>query len=287
MLKLYCVLIVKPTIMMDANKLQHADFIDILFDGRNKEYGAYELRRSYNKRLSMAIAAMMGISLVVFVGAVISKDNRDKAVATTIVDNVELIDVESPTEELPPPPALPEPPAQIETAQFTPPVIVQDELVNPEDETPDVAKLDDVKIGTMNIDGDKFDGTVMPPQEAHGTGEAAAIQPEKEDWEKEFVKVEMEAQFPGGASAWKRYLERNMRYPDAAQDNGTQGVVKVQFLIDKDGNISEVEALNNPGDGIAEEAIRIIAKGPKWIPAEQNNRKVKYRQVQSITFRME
>ncbi|HSC53348.1 MAG TPA: TonB family protein [Phnomibacter sp.] len=273
--------------MMDANKLQHADFIDILFDGRNKEYGAYELRRSYNKRLSMAIAAMMGISLVVFVGAVISKDNRDKAVATTIVDNVELIDVESPTEELPPPPALPEPPAQIETAQFTPPVIVQDELVNPEDETPDVAKLDDVKIGTMNIDGDKFDGTVMPPQEAHGTGEAAAIQPEKEDWEKEFVKVEMEAQFPGGASAWKRYLERNMRYPDAAQDNGTQGVVKVQFLIDKDGNISEVEALNNPGDGIAEEAIRIIAKGPKWIPAEQNNRKVKYRQVQSITFRME
>lgn len=273
---------------MDAKKLLQADFIDILFDGRNKEYGAYELRRSYNKRLSVAMAAMLGISLSIFIGAVISKENRNKAVAMIVTDTVSLTIVDPPAVEPPPPPppVLPEP-LPVEMARFTPPVIVEDNQVAPDDLPPAVEIMEDAKIGTMNIDGGKDDGTVLPPQEANGTGEAVDIAPQKEDWETVFVKVEMEAQFPGGADAWRRYLERNMRYPESAQDNGTQGMVKVQFLIDREGNISEVQALNNPGDGIAEEAVRIIASGPKWIPAEQNNRKVKYRQVQSISFRLE
>jgi protein TonB len=273
--------------MMDAKNLLQADFIDILFDGRNKAYGAYELRRSYNMRLGLAMTAMLGISLSIFVGSVISKENRSKATAMVVTDTVTLINIDPPAVEPPqPPPVLPEP-LPLETARFTPPVIVEDDKVTPEELPPAIEVINDAKIGTMNIDGGKDDGMVAPPQEASGTGVAIEIATPKQDWEIEFKKVEIEAQFPGGAAAWKRYLERNMRYPEAAQESGTQGFVTVQFLIDREGNISEVEALNNPGDGIAEEAVRIIAKGPKWIPAEQNNRKVKYRQVQSITFRME
>jgi protein TonB len=109
----------------------------------------------------------------------------------------------------------------------------------------------------------------------------------EEDYDKVFTKVENPAEFPGGADAWRRYLERNLNYPESAQENGTQGVVKVQCVVDKEGNISEVQSLNDPGDGLAEEAVRIIKKGPKWKPAEQNGRKVIYRHIQSITFRLE
>jgi len=202
---------------------------------------------------------------------------------TVTLTNIEPTAVEPPP---PPPPILPEP-QPVEMARFTPPVIVEDNEVTPEEMPPSIEVITDARIGTINVDGGKDEGIVAPPQEASGTGEAIDIAAPKANWEDEFMKVEIEAQFPGGADAWRRYLERNMRYPESAQDNGTQGMVKVQFLIDREGNISEVQAINNPGDGIAEEAVRIIASGPKWIPAEQNNRKVKYRQVQSITFRLE
>ena len=102
-----------------------------------------------------------------------------------------------------------------------------------------------------------------------------------------FTKVEFPAEFPGGANSWRSYLESNMKYPAKAYRKNIQGVVRVQFIVDKEGNISEVQALNDPGGGLAEEAIRIIKNSPKWKPAEQNKRKVIYRHIQSITFKLE
>jgi protein TonB len=102
-----------------------------------------------------------------------------------------------------------------------------------------------------------------------------------------FTKVDKPAEFPGGAEGWRSYLEQNLNYPKKAQRQKIEGMVKVQFLVDKEGNISEVAAVNDPGGGLAEEATRIIAKGPKWIPAEQNGKKVIYRHIQAITFRLE
>ncbi len=99
-----------------------------------------------------------------------------------------------------------------------------------------------------------------------------------------FTKVEQPAEFPGELDGWRRYLERNLKYPKKAVKKNTQGTVKVQVVVESDGTVSEVAALNNPGDGLAEEAVRVIKKGPKWKPAEQNGRKVRHRFVQSITF---
>jgi protein TonB len=186
----------------------------------------------------------------------------------------------------PPPPKAPEPP-KVEIAKFTPPKIVPDEEVKEDEKPPEVEKLETAKIGTINQEGTKDEGIVAPPVVSQGTGEVVAPKAVEEDYEKVFTKVENPAEFPGGPDAWRRYLERNLRYPEAAQENGTQGVVRVEFIVDKEGNISEVRALNDPGDGLAEEAVRIIKKGPKWIPAEQNGRKVIYRHIQAITFRLE
>ncbi|MES2774825.1 MAG: energy transducer TonB [Bacteroidota bacterium] len=105
--------------------------------------------------------------------------------------------------------------------------------------------------------------------------------------DKTFIKVEVPAEFPGGLDGWRRYLERNLNYPKKAAKNKTQGTVKVQVVVESNGTLSEVAALNDPGDGLAQEAERIIRKGPNWKPAEQNGRKVKHRFVQTITFQLQ
>jgi protein TonB len=104
---------------------------------------------------------------------------------------------------------------------------------------------------------------------------------------KVFTKVDIPAGFPGGVQGWTEYLQKNLRYPNKAVRKSIQGVVRVQFIVDREGNISEVVALNDPGGGLAEESVRIIKNGPKWKPAEQNGRKVIYRHIQAITFKLE
>ncbi len=105
--------------------------------------------------------------------------------------------------------------------------------------------------------------------------------------DKVFTKVDRPAEFPGGAQGWSEYLQNNLKYPKKAIKKNIQGVVRVQFLVDREGNISEVMALNDPGGGLAEESVRIITNGPKWKPAEQNGKKVIYRHIQALTFKLE
>ena len=100
-----------------------------------------------------------------------------------------------------------------------------------------------------------------------------------------FTKAEQPAQFPGGEDAWKGYLAKNLQYPEAALKARTEGVARLQFIVDTEGSISNVRILSNPGNGIGEEAIRLIKKGPKWLPAVQNGREVNYEVQLSIDFR--
>jgi protein TonB len=275
--------------MQDANQILTADFIDILFDGRNKGYGAYELRRSYEKRMMIAMAAMIMACLLFAALAFMKK--RDSSGQTMSDSNVvTLVDIPDQPTVKPPPPVLPPSPTELPklaAEKFVPIAIVPDELVSSDEMPPEVTELDHRKIGIEDVDGQLDDNTItQPPKETIGL--AASLPATATAQEDEiFIKAELPAQFPGGQDAWKRYLERQLRYPESAQESGTQGIVQVQFVVDKDGVISEVLALNDPGDGLAQEAARIILKGPKWIPAEQNNRKVKYRVVQAISFRLE
>jgi protein TonB len=275
---------------MDVNKILSADLLDIIFDGRNKEYGAYELRKSYNKRLLYALAVMAAISAAIFISVLVADKVKDSKVVMQNVEDVQLSEVknnEPPPPPPPPPPPKPPEPPKVEIAKFTPPKIVKDEEVKEDEKPPEIEKIEEAKIGTINQEGTKDEGVVMPPVESKSVAEVVAPKVVEEDYEKVFTKVENPAEFPGGQGEWSRYLQKNLRYPDGAIDNGTQGVVRVQFIVDKEGNISEVQSLNDPGDGLAEEAVRIIKKGPKWKPAEQNGRKVIYRHIQAVTFRLE
>ena len=272
---------------MEGNKILNASLIDIVFDGRNKAYGAYELRSMYASRLWRALLITAAVALLIMIISVLSAKLEGPKTAKKIdVKEVEMVDVkqEQPVEPPPPPPPKPPDPPKIEMAKFTPPKVVKDEEVKPEEEMKEVEELKDVAISTVNQEGQKDLGIVAPPVEDKG-GVVAA--PKVEDEDKVFQKVEIEAQFPGGEKAWTKYITREItRYIDELQEAGKAGTCLVQFIVDKEGNISDVEALTMKGTKLAEICVNAIRKGPKWTPAEQNGRKVKAYRKQPVTFQM-
>ena len=271
---------------MDINKLQTADILDIIFDGRNKEYGAYDLRKTYNKRLRNALFATIGICLLMLVLSIIAnsagKEKQQVMVQDMSLENMK--NEEKKPEPPPPPPPPKQEPPKVEITKFTPPKIVKDEEVKPDEEIKEVEKLEDTKIGTFNQEGAKDEGLVAPPVEkSTGVVEAPKVE---EDYDKVFTVVQIPAEFPGGTSAWSRYLERNLNR-DIPVENGAppaRYTVVVAFTVSKTGAISDVAAENDPGYGTKAEAIRVITKGPSWKPAVQNGRNVIYRHKQAVTF---
>lgn len=272
---------------MDINKILSADILDIIFEGRNKDYGAYDLRKTYNSRITKAIIATIAVCLIIVVGTFLAKAVKKEATQQILVQDVQLKDIkkEEPKVEPPPPPPPKVEPPKIEMKQFTPPKIVKDEEVK--EPPPKQEELNDIKIDVKNQEGEKSD-IVAPPVEDKGTGVVEAPKVVEEDYDKEFKSVQIEAQFPGGQAAWNKFLERNLNNQTPSDNGAAPGnyTVTVSFLVDKDGNISEVTALDDPGYGTASEAVRAIKKGPKWKPAVQNGRNVIYRQKQRITFQV-
>ena len=271
---------------MDINKLQTADILDIIFDGRNKEYGAYDLRKTYNKRLRNALFATIGICLLMLVLSIIAnsagKEKQQVMVQDMSLENMK--NEEKKPEPPPPPPPPKQEPPKVEITKFTPPKIVKDEEVKPDEEIKEVEKLEDTKIGTFNQEGAKDEGLVAPPVEkSTGVVEAPKVE---EDYDKVFTVVQIPAEFPGGTSAWSRYLERNLNRDIPVENGAPPGryTVVVAFTVSKTGAISDVAAENDPGYGTKAEAIRVITKGPAWKPAVQNGRNVIYRHKQAITF---
>jgi periplasmic protein TonB len=274
---------------MDVNKIMSADILDLIFEGRNKDYGAYELRKTYNRRLAIALIATAAFCVLLFVAYFVSNsmgdDDKNKDL---IVQDVQLEEVkQEKKDEPPPPPPPPKPePPKVEITKFTPPKIVKDEEVKEDEKPPEVEKLEETKIGTINQEGIKDEGIVAPPVSDEGKGVVEAPKKEEEDWDKTFTKVEIESEYPGGASAWQRYLNKNLRYPQDAIDNEIQGTVVVQFIVDKAGAVSDVEAISGPKE-LRDEAVRVIKKSGTWTPAVQNGRQVKSYKKQPIVFRLE
>jgi len=275
---------------MESSTILTADVLDIIFEGRNKEYGAYDLRRTYSKRLSVSITVMLStIGIVTMSFAFTGK--KEKADKPIIIDEVTLATApekpERPVEPPPPPPVKPPaPPVQMKSIAFVTPTIVQDDQVKPDEMPPANETLDNVKIGNKTVlDGVDGDLTMAPPGDAQGKV-VELPQKEEEDWNKTFTKVEIPSEYPGGAPAWQRFLNRNLRFSQEAIDNEVEGTVVVQFIVDKDGFVSDVEAISGPME-LRPEAVRVIKKSGKWTPAIQNGHHVKTLKNQPIVFRLD
>lgn len=274
---------------MEAKTILQCDVLDILFDRRNKEYGAYQLRKYYNKRLFMSLAAVAALTALLFgINYLAGKSPKAPKQVLSVVDvQLEEVTVEK---KLPPPPPPPQPPVQkVEITKFTPPRIVKDQDVKVEERPPEQEKLADTKIGAVNQEGVKDEGIAAPPTgDIAGKGVVEAPPATKgEDYDRTFTKVEIESEYPGGVAAWLRYLNKNFRYPEDALNNEVQGTVVVEFIVDKEGLVSDVQAVSGPtAGGLREEAMRVIRQSGKWTPAIQNGRKVKSYKKQPIIFEL-
>ncbi len=98
---------------------------------------------------------------------------------------------------------------------------------------------------------------------------------------------EKPAEFPGFEKEWSAFLQKNLRYPNDAFKKNIQGIVRVQFIVDKDGTVSELSILTSPDKSLSNEVLKLMKKSPKWLPAVQYNKPVIYRHIQAITFRLE
>lgn len=272
---------------MEAGNILSSNLLDIVFDGRNKLYGAYQLRKEYDKRLGFAVAAMFAFCGLLFISTLLAKNPAAKLENPNTIVDKQLIELIPPVSPPPPPPPPQMDLPEVQVARVTPPVIVADNEVRADELPPENEVIERSRIGTFQSEGSDDLGIQAPLVEERSLAAPLVTKAVDYDYEKPFTRVENPAEFPGGTSEWVRYLQKNLMYPQAAIESANENTVRVQFVVDTEGNISEVVALNDPGDGLAAEAVRIIKTGPKWIPAEQNGRKVKYRHIQSITFRLE
>jgi periplasmic protein TonB len=271
---------------MEANQIKDADILDILFEGRNKDYGAYELRKTYNQRIKKAMAATGVVIGLLCIGYFVAGGTKGKAGPLKDDGEVVLVEVKEPDKPLPLPPPPKLPPQQVATIRLTTTTIVPDNQVKPDEKPPENDQANDMKIGTANLKGAADDGIDAPPMSDGGKGVVEAPA-KKDDDDGIFRSVEIESSFPGGTQAWARFLNKNLRYPDEAMNNGVEGTVMVQFIVDKEGHISDAVAISGPEQGgLREEAVRVIKKSGQWTPAVQNGRYVKSYKRQPVIFRI-
>lgn len=266
---------------MEANKILRSDLLDIIFEGKNKSYGAYDLRRTYNSRLSKALISTFILLALVFIGTVLAGTSGKKDLTIDVGPDIDLHNVR---EELHTPPVVLLPKAPIvNQVRFVKPIVVNDNNVKPYERIEDINE--DQVISSETIKSDITDHVIQAPVTDQNSN-ITEIPVKKNDEPSIFTKVEIDAEFPGGISAWRNYLEKNLDHDIAINNGAPEGTytVMVRFIVSKDGVISDVVSETKWGYGLEEEAIKIIKKGPKWIPAIQNGQQVNAYRNQPITF---
>jgi periplasmic protein TonB len=237
------------------------DFDDIVFEIRNKEYGAYKLRKKYSR--TMLVALLIGI---IIIGTAIvtpylnakAAENR-KARAERQVE-IKLENLDTPNEQVAPPPPPPPPPADVVQQQkYVPPEVV--DSIKPED----VVQLMTADQATETVKNEEVVEVVEAPKEEVQEEEA---EPEP------FVVVEEMPMFPGGDAALLSYINANTVYPEVAKENNIQGRVIVRFCVTSKGTVSQVSILKGVDPELDKEAMRVVNTLPAFKPGKQGGKAV-------------
>lgn len=256
-------------------------WVDLVFSGRNKSYGAYVLRKQGDSNTIKGIlAAVMVFVLSVSIPAIINliKEKLPQEQDVKITE-VSLLEEPPPIDknEPPPPPTEPPPPLK-STVKFTPPEIKPDEKV-PDDEPPPIQEeMKDKDAGKATVEG-SADGVDMSLIENTGTGEGEG--PEI------LTFAEQMPEFVGGLEEMYKFINKNIQYPQMARENGIQGKVILTFVVGTDGKISQIEQVSKKlGWGLDDEAIRIVKSMPNWVPGKQNGKPVAVKFTLPIKFQL-
>lgn len=265
---------------MLAENILQSDLLDILFDNRNKAYGAYELRKKYHKRLFISLALVL--SLVIILSFLITLSNTSGKQNTGIILPPDLHITEV---NLQPKAIEPVVKKQVKKTESHKGVKLVDKIVlvhKDFDTIPTVHALENAIISDMNMKGEP--STIEVVSSSKGKDETGEITKEPMAEEPHvFEHAEVMPQFPGGVDAFQKFMRRNIIQPDDLE-TGEKIIVRVKFVIDKDGSISTAEILQSGRPDLDKEVLRVLRKMPRWIPGMQNGRNVAVYFQLPVTF---
>ena len=272
-------------------------WVEMVFAGKNKEYGAYQLRKGTSGRnikslLILVIAAALVGGFLAW--KVIEQKQAEEQQAYMEAMELAKLQQQAKKEEKKKEPVKPkiEPKKEIpvarETQKFTAPVIKKDELVKEENQVKQMDKLDEkVAVGTENKEGVKDRTVEAVRSEIAVAAPPPPPAPKPEVATKVFDVVEEMPSFPGGQGALMQYLTSNTKYPVVAQENGVQGRVIVSFVVERDGSISDVKVARSVDPSLDREAQRVVKSMPRWSPGKQNGSTVRVKYTVPVVFRLQ
>jgi periplasmic protein TonB len=246
--------------------LLNNQWLEIVFEGRNKSYGAYDLRKSVtNNTVKAFIIGTLVFAVLVSIPTIMRMipDAQDDTTLDTKITAVKMPPKkEKPKENLPPPPP---PPPKVDQVKFVKPVVAKaDEVV---EEIVVIKELENKNIGKETIKGDPDAELTVEPV---GTGVAAVV--EEDNTVYNVAGIEVKPDFPGGLEKFYGFIGKNYQTPE---EEGLKGKVYVTFVVEKDGSLTDIKVIRDIGYGTGKEAIRVLNKCPKWTPGEQNGKKVR------------
>ena len=247
---------------------------DIVFLGKNKEYGAYYLRKTSSKRHITALLTMIAIGCLALLLPLVLKMVVPEKVVEVSLGPIELSNLDNmqkpPEDNTIKQPEAPPPPLLKATIKFTPPVIKKDEEVREEEQMKTQEELTDTKatISIANVEGLSEGGVDI----ADLRDNKVVVQQEVK--EQIFEHVEQMPEYPGGTAELMKYLGEKIRYPQLAQEQGIQGQVILRFVVGKDGSVSDVKVVRSLDPSCDKEAVRVVQSMPKWVPGKQNGNPV-------------
>ncbi|MBN8858480.1 MAG: TonB family protein [Sphingobacteriales bacterium] len=269
---------------MKPENILQSDLLDILFENRNKAYGAYYIRRHYQGYLWKAMVIALGmIALIIFIARI--QKQEKPPLSFTISSPVAVQPV--PIADILFPPPLQKPVARNTAATekwSTLKIVPPDAPV--EQPVPDIADLTDEKISVTTTKG--VPGDITAPEENTGPtatgGIAAPSIPEVHTAPYDNSAVDESAEFPGGLKAMLRFLQRNLQNPE--KEMAAPVRVRVQFIVDETGTVGNFKIIQSGGEIFDREVLQTLKKMPRWKPAVKNGRQVPVYFVQPITFDM-
>ncbi|MDJ1466376.1 energy transducer TonB [Cytophagaceae bacterium DM2B3-1] len=258
---------------------------DIIFENRNKSYGAYQLRSIYERYLQRAtFLGVVAFSIVLAILWNMFKQSNEDFIDPKLTAPVTLTTIVEPPPievpiEIPPPPSTQQQVATVDLREM--------KVTSPEDATPNenITHIED--IGEKEISNENHEGPIstdlmlVDPNENTNTGVGELIDnPDN----KIFTAVEQMPEFPGGREEMNKFLSKNLRFPASAQQKGVSGVVYISFVVSNTGAVSDIKVLKGIDEACDKEAVRVVEKMPNWKPGRQNGRNVTVRYSLPLRF---
>jgi protein TonB len=287
--------------IMEINKILQSDYLDLIFDNRNKSYGGYELRKHYNRRALKALGITFSVILLgIGTPFILSQLNAKAPVlmaSATPEDAIRITDVVLPPPP-PEPPHAPKPPEPVKagtppaanTIKNTPPDIVANNLVKPTVKPPDIKDLENAVSGPVTNPGEH--GNVIANTTKPHTGPYGNSDTDKKGSgdiasDKPVTFAEVMPEFPGGMAALLAYIQKNLHYPAMAREEGIEGKVVIRFIVNTLGEIEGAKVEKAIGGCCDKEALRVVNAMPKWKPGKQNGHNVKVYYTLPVTFKLQ